>query len=283
MKNKIISTLILLVMIEFCVSSIWRQDKEAGENKIQQIDKSILIIKTLGQNSLILNNIKPIKIQDDNSPKISLNNLMTSVGWLTSNVNIRELPDLNSKILDVWIYGEKISYHQINDEWCAVICNNEVAYIHKDFVTETEINYTEYKVPDNTIKTYMSYKKITYKNCNQYKLQKIAYTGNYGVRQVNNRYCIAIGSAYTREIGTYIDLILENGTVIPCILGDCKDDNDTDKNNIITKDDGSIVEFIIDDKVINNKVKKMGSLNFACDKWNSRISKIRIYDKKEHL
>ena len=83
----------------------------------------------------------------------------------------------------------------------------------------------------------MSYKCITSTSSPQYKLQKNkAYTGKYGIRQVDGRYCVAIGSHFTSKIGILFDLILENGIVIPCILSDQKADEDTDSRNIVTKD-----------------------------------------------
>ena len=90
-----------------------------------------------------------------------------------------------------------------------------------------------------------SYKCITSKSSDQYRLQQIAYTGMYGIRQVNGRFCVAVGSAYTTQIGQYIDLVLEDGAVIPCILADCKADIHTDTNNILTSD-GSLAEFVVD-------------------------------------
>lgn len=47
---------------------------------------------------------------------------------------------------------------------------------------------------------------------------------------------IATGSGVSHDIGRYIDIVLENGTVIPCVIGDAKDDAHTDQEfHIMTK------------------------------------------------
>ena len=99
-----------------------------------------------------------------------------------------------------------------------------------------------------------------------------------GAGSFGGRFCIADGSAYETKIGTYIDLILTNGTVIPCVLADQKADVHTDKNNQLTKHDGSLVEFVVDSKNLSKNVKKHGDVSFACKSWNSQIEKIRIYE-----
>ena len=128
----------------------------------------------------------------------------------------------------------------------------------------------------------MSYKSITSKSSDQYKMQQIAYTGNYGIRQVNGRYCIAVGSAYTTKIGQYIDLVLEDGTIIPCILADCKADIHTDSNNICTSD-GSLAEFIVDTIALSKTVRYTGDISTACEDWESMITQVIVYDKKEEF
>lgn len=135
-------------------------------------------------------------------------------------------------------------------------------------------------VPYNRIKSYMSYKNITSRSSDQYKLQQMAYTGTYGIRQVNGRFCVAVGSAYTTQIGQYIDLVLEDGTIIPCILGDCKADEHTDSRNILTSD-GSLAEFVVDVPSLSKTVRYTGDISTACDDWESMITRIIIYDKVE--
>lgn len=124
-------------------------------------------------------------------------------------------------------------------------------------------------------------KSIFSKSSNQYKLQLLAETGNYGIRTVNGRYCAAVGSYFTTTIGTYFDIVLENGSVIPCILADAKADKHTDSQNKIHSVDGSVVEFIVDRSCLDKKAKQMGSLSAVSEEFNGGIEKIVIYDKVE--
>jgi len=123
----------------------------------------------------------------------------------------------------------------------------------------------------------MDYRTITDTSSPQYKIEHTdAYTGNYGIRMVDGRYLCAVGSAYSHDVGRYVDLILEDGTIIPCILGDQKDDGDTDPSNMYTEHDGSVAEFVVDLDEVPSKVKKSG--NFcSIPQWKSSIKEIRIY------
>lgn len=97
--------------------------------------------------------------------------------------------------------------------------------------------------------TYMDYKKVTSETSKQYWFLNSdeCYTEiETGLRKVGDRYCIALGSYYTTTIGQKVDLYFEDGTVLKCILGDCKADIHTDPTNRFHSEDGSVAEFIID-------------------------------------
>ena len=165
---------------------------------------------------------------------------------------------------------------------------NNIKYNHYGWITENvnvranhEYSYTEYEMPQNTgFKSYMSYTAITSQESPQYQLQKyFAYTGNYGIRQVNDRYCVAIGTAFNANVGTYFDLILENGEVIQCIVGDIKSDQHTDESNIITLNNGCVSEFIVDPDSLDFYAKTMGDISYCKEQWFSNVIKIKIYDR----
>lgn len=126
----------------------------------------------------------------------------------------------------------------------------------------------------------MSYTAISDISSLQYYLQQnYAYTGEFGIRQVNNRFCVAIGTAFHASIGTYFDLILENKVSIPCIVADIKADKDTCADNIITATNGCVSEFVVNMNTLEYKAKKNGDISSCCEEWNSPVNMIRIYDK----
>lgn len=129
--------------------------------------------------------------------------------------------------------------------------------------------------------SYMDYKKITCTSSNQYKLQQQSAYTDYetGIRMVNGRYCIAIGSFYTTKIGTYIDVYLDNGSMIPCIVADCKANENTDINNQVDQL-GGIIEFVIDSSVmseVSNYEYVMGNCTTMYDWWNSPVAYCMVY------
>lgn len=164
--------------------------------------------------------------------------------------------------------------------------NNEENIIEaEEIIEETPIDNfeqfcTEYQVPSNRgFKSYMSYRAITSKCSLQYKLQSIAYTGEFGIRQIDGRFCVAIGTFSNATVGTYIDLILENETIIPCVVGDFKADIHTDSTNKITSHNGCVSEFLIDKTALYSTVKKTGDISYCKEEWKSPVKIIKVYEK----
>lgn len=122
--------------------------------------------------------------------------------------------------------------------------------------------------------------KITSTGTYEYKLQNtVAYTNDDdGIRMINGRYCIAIGTAFGTRIGQYIDLVLENGTVIHCVMGDTKSDAHTDPEHVFTVASGCCSEFIVETEKLNG-VARSGDISNAHPEWKSAVSKIMVYNK----
>lgn len=202
-----------------------------------------------------------------------------------NNVNIRILPNLNSKVVDKYSLNKEIMCCKINENWYRFEVGNKARYISANFVSKEKVTYRTYPVPSNSgFKSFMPYsvngRSIFCSTSKQRKLQdNFGYSGKYGIRQVDDRFCVAIGSYFTTDIGTYFDLVLENGTVIPCILADGKANCDTDANNIITVHDGSVAEFIVDMSILNSNAKRDGDISSCTSDWNSPISEIIVYNK----
>lgn len=157
--------------------------------------------------------------------------------------------------------------------------DNEEFINNSDLNSYVEDNYVDYYINSNGFKSYMPYDSITLESSLQYKLQDYAYIGNYGIRQLNNRYLIAVGTALNVDIGTYLDLILENEIIIPCIVGDIKDEKHTLNDNITTAKNGCVSEFIVDTEYLNKTVKAMGDMSYCDNSWNSPVKIIRVYDR----
>lgn len=148
-------------------------------------------------------------------------------------------------------------------------------------LTAKYVSYETYDAPKNSgFKSFMDYRAITNIDSKQYKLQQYySKTGEYGIRMADSRYIVAIGTYFTPDIGQYFDIILENGTVIPCILGDQKADADTDSDNIITKHNGCMSEFIVDSDALNKDVKLHGDMSYCLKDWDSPIKTIKVYNR----
>lgn len=139
--------------------------------------------------------------------------------------------------------------------------------------------------PKHSWKSWMPHKRkcgrsVFGSSTNQYALQQKSKTGKHGIRTYDGRYMIALGSYYTSEIGQYVDIVLTNGTVLKCILGDQKSDHDTDKTNRYHKSDGSLIEFIVDRSEIPRRVKQSGDISSISKHFKGSISQIKVYNKK---
>lgn len=204
--------------------------------------------------------------------------------WTTSKLNVRDSSSLNGNVVKTLEFNVSVEYFDYGDnkEWVELVGNdNEKMYINSNYISDTKCEYQEFAVPNNKgFKSYMSYKSITSKPSPQYKLQhNFAYTGTYGIRQVGGRYCVAVGTAFGADVGTYIDLVLSNGTIIPCVIGDIKADIHTESNNIVTASNGCVSEFVCDVSKLDKNVKTNGDISYANENWNSKVVTIKIYDK----
>ena len=176
--------------------------------------------------------------------------------------------------------GKKIKVVKKTKNVAMIKYGDFTGYCKSRYVTaKKKKNYIYKDTPQNNFKSFMSYRTITDTSSKQYALQQKAYTGNYGIRMVGDRYCVALGSYYTTKIGTKFDLIMENGSVIKCILADVKADIHTDSTNRITVANGCISEFVVDMSALNRNALRDGTIS-SCDKqFKGRIKKIKIYKK----
>lgn len=243
---------VIIVAVAFCIVDL--DEEEAA------VDESVYEVKEDTENNYV--------------PVMS--------GWINENkVDAMESPSKSSKVVDTLFFNDRVLYTKYDEEWYKVIIGNKNMYVSASSISKNELPCTYYKVPSNTgFKSFMDYTTITMPESEQYIIQSsYAETGNYGIRIVYNRYCIALGSYFTDNVGQYVDLILENGTVIPCVLAEQKADIDTDYTNTYTVANGCLSEFIVDINSLNKDVLKHGDISYCREEWNSPVVSIRVYEK----
>lgn len=203
--------------------------------------------------------------------------------YAKTTVNIRASPNKKSKIVGKLYWNDKTRIlKQVNKKWYQIQYKKKKRYVYVKYFRENKIKYKSYSSPSSkTFKSFEDAKYIT-KNVNipQGKL-KSQYHLDYhsGVWMVGNRYCIAVGSYYTKKIGVKIDLVLShNGRkhTLKCIAADSKSDNNTVNKHRIHKD-GSIVEFVVNTKYLSLKSLKTGDVSYANKKYKGKIIKINVY------
>lgn len=209
--------------------------------------------------------------------------------YVKDNCNVMKDHTYESDILytvqmnDV-IYASNPLFNDGVTTWSYVAYRNDTGDISLGFIDSTEllttpIASTDYSIPSYSgFKSYMDYRSITTKTSPAYTLSYNGYTGNEGIRMYNGRYLIAIGMHFNASVGDYVDLTLENGTVIKGIIGDRKSWRDTEASMLFTSN-GCMSEFIVQEEYLSSLVKHKGNISFANENWDSPVVSVKIYDK----
>ena len=147
-----------------------------------------------------------------------------------------------------------------------------------EVVKECEPQWIEMGVPsNNSFKSYMDKNCLTNISSAQYALKSEYLDSASGIMMVDDRYVVAVGTYYATKVGTRIDLVMQNESVVPCIVGDIKADCDTDALNQQHTIDGSVVEFIVDTNRLVSEAKQRGDTSYADPNLMGEIASIRVY------
>lgn len=208
-----------------------------------------------------------------------------NVGYIDVNtqLNVREEPSTDSEILTTLTWMNEVHYSYVSDDWSAILMDdNKVGYISSKYITDTLETYTNtYNVSGDKAKTYMDYRTITDKYSRQYALQLRASTNpDNGLRMLRGRYMVAIGSYFNCKVGQFIDVVLSDGEILECIVGDAKQDIHTDSDNLHGLS-GDTVEFIVDEKVLKSTTEVDGNISYVSDVFDGKVVEIRTYDHVE--
>lgn len=199
-------------------------------------------------------------------------------GYVNADVlNVRDQPGKHGEVVTKLRFNEEVEYCETEfEDWVAI---GDDRYVSVEYLGKKPVEYRRISATNNWRKSFES-KNVFGRNTRQQRLQNIAYTDSMGFRIMNGRYCIAVGSAIGDKVGCYIDVVLENGTVIPCIMGDQKDDRDTEATNQRTSN-GCVSEFIVDVNALcknGTKAGALGDVSYAHKEWKSRVTEFRVYD-----
>lgn len=128
----------------------------------------------------------------------------------------------------------------------------------------------------SSVKTYMSYKKITSRSSAQYRyIQKNMTVNDEGfLVDKDGRIGVALGS-YFGKIGSKFDFTLSTGIVLKVVKVEAKSDSHT-VNGCYQKYDKSVIEFVIDSSKFSkgaNGYVKNGNFNND-SRFKGKISKI---------
>lgn len=96
---------------------------------------------------------------------------------------------------------------------------------------------------------YMPYTAVTNQGTKQYAVlngQDAWSDPVTGLRMVGDRICIAIGQGYGIKAGEKVDVVLDDDSIVKCIVGDMKALCDTDPNGLYHNTDKDVVEMVVD-------------------------------------
>jgi len=191
-------------------------------------------------------------------------------------------------VILICVFG-KISLSKSETEYCTTVTyvrlvdtyaaprRVEQATIYKPKYEHYWIEHPNY----SGTKAWMGYQKVTNTSTKQYDLlHNYSYTNEQGFRMCNNRYCVAFGTGINAEVGQYVDILLENGTIIKCIQGDVKADIHTDESCIFTvvNDLYCCSEFIVDERKFKNNFSGVGDVSLTKEEWNAKVIEIKVYE-----
>ena len=199
-----------------------------------------------------------------------------NTGYTTSQLNVRQKPSTDSDVVHTLRWNEEVKYSIYDDEWCVISYNDTNCYIARKYITDNPSSYESIiQVSGDKRKSLESFRKITSRSSIQYKIQMSSTTADNGFRMYKGLYEIAIGTGYNAKAGTFVDVVLTDGTIINCIVGDIKANCDTNKSNTIGND-GSCVEFIVDMGKVAKDIKQSGDAS-DIDGWSSKVAELRFY------
>lgn len=194
--------------------------------------------------------------------------------------------------IENYLQDYKIEIKSIKEK-IAELNNNGSNAVPIEITTESETQnpqeITEYKVPNisSHIKYFTDYRYYNLKYTPHYRLQQASWTDEQGLRRFNNDYIVALGSYYSTNIGDRFEVTLDTGIIFTVIVGDGKWDSDCDElcmympcTDYEGNQAANLLEFIIDEEILDTKVYNYGDLN-CIDELKGSVIKMRYLGRDE--
>ena len=138
----------------------------------------------------------------------TLSSAKSNYKYAKTTVNIRAKPNTKSKIVGQLYWNDKVQIvKKVNKKWYLVKYKKKNRYVCAKYIKKKRIKYISYQSPSaSTFKSYEDADCITDSTkIAQGRLKKKYSLDKSGVYMVGDRYCIAVGSYYTKKIGVKID------------------------------------------------------------------------------
>lgn len=271
--KRMVLTLVMSVLIILFAPIIQTKASGTGNPKINQEKEEEGVLELVHNPELHVYGASSITLEQLNLIQFN------KVGYIINMCSLKFSPSKKSKLWSKLKLNQKVQYADYSKHHKIVRSGNKVFFINSKNISRRKLKTWDYEVSGDKCKTYESYKAIGTKGrSTQSKLQAQAITREDGVRTVDGRVCIAVGSHYKANIGQYVDIHLKNGTVIEAIIGDWKADCHTVNNHTLGLNHDAI-EVIVDVHTLKKTSKVSGDMSDLCKAWDSKVTKIVKYDK----
>lgn len=127
---------------------------------------------------------------------------------------------------------------------------------------------TSFQVPSNQrdFKSYMDLTAMGKDTVRRKFIENKGHIDENGIWKIGQYYCVAMGQYYTGkgsnfDLGRTFQITLNTRVVLNVVITEAKALNDTTDNYKVDKNNGSIIEFIVNTSRLNNTARRMGSLS----------------------
>ena len=130
------------------------------------------------------------------------------------------------------------------------------------------------KASKKDFKSYMPYTAITNRSSKQWRLQQSATTDEDGIRCLDGKPMVAVGTGWGLSVGDRAIITCDNGNSFEVVIGDIKADRHTNAGNKTTSANNCRCEFIVDYKRLNPTVKTTGNVA-SLKKYNGYVINVQ--------